>query len=164
MSYFEQAFSYTQDFEGWDKITNDPDDPGGLTKYGISKRSHPDVDIENLTEEEAKAIYKTDYWDPIKGDSIVNAALSIKLFDCAVNMGTHRAIKFFQEAANQMSCNLDEDGRMGPKTLSSLNSSDPDVFFLFLVPILEAYYTGLGKKKYLKGWLRRARTLPKVIE
>jgi len=37
--------------EGGAKLTKDPDDPGGVTKYGISKRSNPDVDVENLTED-----------------------------------------------------------------------------------------------------------------
>ena len=41
---------------------NDPKDPGGETNFGIAKRSHPDVDIENLTEDEAKDIYKEHYW------------------------------------------------------------------------------------------------------
>lgn len=41
---------------------DDPADPGGETKYGISKRSYPDLDIKNLTPEEATAIYQRDFW------------------------------------------------------------------------------------------------------
>ena len=41
---------------------NDPKDLGGETKYGITKRFYPDVDIKNLTKEQAKTIYHTDYW------------------------------------------------------------------------------------------------------
>mgnify|MGYP003149201708 FL=1 len=48
--------------EGGAKITRDPDDPGGLTKFGISKRSNPDVDIENLSEDDAVLIYLEKYW------------------------------------------------------------------------------------------------------
>ena len=76
-------------------------------------------------------------------------------------MGPFRATKIAQEALNDLRCGLAVDGKMGPKTLSALNGSDEDVFFLFLVSRLEQYYVGLNQRKFLKGWLRRARTLPK---
>ena len=37
---------------------NDPHDAGGETNYGIAKRWYPNVDIKNLTKEQAKKIYK----------------------------------------------------------------------------------------------------------
>ena len=48
---------------------NDPRDPGGETKFGISKRAHPNEDITNLTYERALEIYKTEYWDAHQLDS-----------------------------------------------------------------------------------------------
>jgi lysozyme family protein len=159
---FGKAFSYTMDWEGWDKVTNDPDDKGGITKYGISKKAHPEVDVEHLHEDGAKAIYRHDYWDAIKGDSIKYELVAIKLFDMAVNMGSHKAVKLVQEAVNQISMEqVDVDGKMGPKTIQALNGIDPDVLFLFLVPLLELFYRSLNQPKFLKGWLRRARTCPK---
>ena len=47
---------------------NDPSDPGGETKYGISKKAYPKVDIKNLTLDDAIEIYKDDYWLPAKVD------------------------------------------------------------------------------------------------
>lgn len=41
---------------------NDPYDPGGETKYGICKRSYPNLNIKELTLEEAKKIYHRDFW------------------------------------------------------------------------------------------------------
>ena len=67
---FDAAFGYAMGFEGWSAVSDDPDDPGGLTKYGISKVNHPEVDVANLTLEGAKAIYKKMYWNAIKGDQI----------------------------------------------------------------------------------------------
>ena len=159
---FDEAFNYTMPFEGWSACTNDPDDPGGLTKYGISKVNHPEVDVANLSLDGAKAIYRKHYWNPIKGDQIASGRVAIKFFDMAVNMGVKQATKLVQEALGDMGCSVAVDGMMGPKTLEALNGVDDDVLFVFLVPLLEAFYRGLGKPKYIKGWLRRARTLPHV--
>ena len=159
---FDEAFNYTMPFEGWSACTNDPDDPGGLTKYGISKVNHPEVDVANLSLEGAKAIYRKHYWNPIKGDQIASGRVAIKFFDMAVNMGVKQATKLVQEALGDMGCSVAVDGMMGPKTLEALNGVDDDVLFVFLVPLLEAFYRGLGKPKYIKGWLRRASTLPHV--
>ena len=157
---FDEAFNYTMPFEGWSACTNDPDDPGGLTKYGISKVNHPEVDVANLSLEGAKAIYRKHYWNPIKGDQIASGRVAIKFFDMAVNMGVKQATKLVQGALGDMGCSVAVDGVMGPKTLEALNGVDDDVLFVFLVPLLEAFYRGLGKPKYIKGWLRRASTLP----
>ena len=159
---FDEAFNYTMPFEGWSSCTNDPDDPGGLTKYGISKVNHPEVDVANLSLEGAKAIYRKHYWNPIKGDQIASGRVAIKFFDMAVNMGVKQATKLVQGALCDLGAHVEVDGVMGPKTLEKLNGVDDDVLFVFLVPLLEAFYRGLGKPKYIKGWLRRARTLPHV--
>ena len=171
---FDKAFEYTMPFEGWDAYTNDPDDKGGATKYGITVRTLKAIrfdvdgdgdvtenDVKSLTYSQAKDILKRKYWDVIQADSIESERIAIKLFDCAVNMGPARATRIAQEALNDLRYGLVVDGLMGPKTLSSLNGSDEDVFFLFLVSRLEQYYVGLNQRKFLKGWLRRARTLPK---
>lgn len=73
---------------------NDPKDSGGETKYGISKKAYPYVDIPNLTIEQAKQIYKKDYWDRCKCDYLPDA-LSVAVFDFAVNSGINRAIKAY---------------------------------------------------------------------
>ena len=68
MTTFDQAFAIVIGEEGG--YVNDPNDPGGETKYGIAKNSHPNVDIANLTLDQAKAIYKTEYWDKVFGDTL----------------------------------------------------------------------------------------------
>ena len=65
---------------------NDPSDPGGETKYGISKRAFPDLDIKNLTEEQAILIYYDEYWLDAKVDKLPDELHEIYL-DMVVNMG-----------------------------------------------------------------------------
>jgi hypothetical protein len=82
---FDKIIPFTLEHEGGAKITHDPNDPGGTTKYGISKHSHPELDIENMTEDQAKEIYLNQYWKPVaKG---IDDKLDMVAFDTAVNCG-----------------------------------------------------------------------------
>ena len=84
---------------------NDPKDPGGETNFGIAKRSHPDVDIKNLTKDGAKEIYKEVYWDKNKVESLPEDLRHI-YFDMCVNQGRGRAVKILQKAANAKGADL----------------------------------------------------------
>jgi len=75
---------------------NNPNDPGGETKYGISKRAHPNVDIANLTLDEAKEIYLDEYWMP-SGCENLPTPLDLCVFDAAVNSGITRAAQWLKE-------------------------------------------------------------------
>lgn len=92
---FEFALAVVLESEGgyvWDK-----NDPGGETNWGISKRSYPHLNIADLTLDEAKAIYKADYWNAISGD-ILPAALAVVSLDIAVNHGPGRLHEWLGEA------------------------------------------------------------------
>lgn len=65
---FDEAFERTLGHE--DGYVDDPRDPGGETKWGISKRSYPHLDIKNLTQDQAKGIYRTDFWNRINADRL----------------------------------------------------------------------------------------------
>jgi lysozyme family protein len=99
---------------------NDPDDPGGETNFGVAKRSHPDVDIANLTKDGAKEIYKEHYWDKNKVESLSEELRHI-YFDMCVNQGRGRAVKILQKAANAKGANLKVDGGMGPMTIAAMD-------------------------------------------
>jgi lysozyme family protein len=88
MADFEKAIDFVLKNEGG--YVNHPDDPGGETKYGIAKRSHPSVDIKNLTVEGAKGIYLSEYWIP-SGAGNLSDALALVHFDTAVNCGVGKA-------------------------------------------------------------------------
>jgi|SRR5215470_9792304 len=120
---------------------NDPDDPGGPTKWGIDHRSHPNVDIRNLTRDEAVEIYFESYWQPNKCGTLP-PKLGESHMDACVNNGAQRAKKFLA-AANG-------DARK--------YNDERQAFYYRLV---EARPTS---KKYLKGWLNRLNDLRKWIE
>lgn len=66
--WFERAVQIVLEKEG--VLSDDARDPGGLTKYGITKREYPDLDIANITVADAVAIYRRDYWAKIRGDDL----------------------------------------------------------------------------------------------
>jgi len=134
---------------------NDPDDRGGETKYGISKKQYPDLDIKSLTIDEAKEIYKRDYWDKVSADDIEDEHIAFELFDTAVNMGVRTATKLIQ-----LSCEAHPDGIMGANTLNKINSSNKELILTKFKLAKVARYAYLCKKrpenkKYLFGWINR---------
>lgn len=116
--HFDQCFERLIGHEGG--YTAGTGDPGGETKYGISKRSYPAEDIKNLTLERAKQIYKRDFWGPAGCDAVPNA-VRFDLFDTAVNSGCETAIKILQRAAGVVA-----DGKLGPKTLMAIQIMDQE--------------------------------------
>ena len=119
LTTFDDIIEVVLEHEGG--YVNDPKDPGGETNFGIAKRSHPDVDIANLTREEAKDIYYEDYWCDNKVPHVPDNLKHI-YFDMCVNQGRGRAVKILQRAANAKGAGLKIDGGMGPKTLSAIEN------------------------------------------
>jgi len=94
MNDFKDAFQFVLKWEGG--YSNDSNDPGGETKYGISKRSYPELDISKLTIKEAEKIYYENYW--IKaGCQHMAFPLNIINFDTAVNMGRKKAEELWEK-------------------------------------------------------------------
>lgn len=138
---------------------NDPDDPGGATKFGVDQRSHPDVDIRNLTEEKAKAIYRKDYWAKIKGGDLPEK-IAVVVMDIAVNNGTGRAAKWLQELAG-----VTADGVIGPITVAASQKLN-EVDVASLLDRREDFYRAIANgrmAKFLKGWLNRNNDLRKLV-
>ena len=135
---------------------NDPKDLGGETKYGITKRFYPDVDIKNLTIEQATEIYKKDYWDKNRVESLPQNLWHI-YFDMCVNMGKRTAVKVLQRAAVNKGRDIEVDGGLGPMTIGALKGVELDRVRAFRVK----YYVDLitarpEQEKFYLGWFRRA--------
>lgn len=92
-SNFQQAIKFVLKWEGG--YVDNPNDPGGETNFGISKRAYPHLDIKNLAEEQAKEIYHRDYWVKVGCIEIAHP-LDIVVFDTAVNLGVSRALEFLK--------------------------------------------------------------------
>lgn len=129
---------------------NHPHDPGGETKFGISKRSYPHLDILNLTRDEAKAIYRKDYWEAAKVDQVPDT-IKLIYFDCAVNQGIDTAIKCLQRAVG-----VKPDGVFGHATRSFMeNTGSVELLTAFALERHEAYAKSPKWEYFGKGWSRR---------
>ena len=105
---FKSWFEWLLKWEGT-VFENDPDDPGGATKFGIDQRSHPKEDIRNLTRERAAQIYWDEYWTRSKADKMP-AKVGEVVANIAVNAGHGRASRWLQHAVGAT-----VDGEIGPK-------------------------------------------------
>src|SRR5712691_8983205 len=121
MATFDRAIGTVLEHEGG--YTFDPADPGGETNFGLSKRQYPNLDLKNLTVDQAKAIYKRDYW---RYGRIRNQDVATKVFDMAVNVGPPTAHRLLQTALNALGQKLAVDGVFGPLTLAATNGVNPD--------------------------------------
>lgn len=145
---FDDAIEIILKFEGG--YVNDPQDPGGETKYGISKRAYPNLDIKNLTMDEAKDVYFVNYWKKMHCDKLSDG-INLAVFDCSVNQGTSRATLFLQKLAGTK-----QDGIIGPKTLAAVNKKDQKHFLVNYLTERQLHYVSLSKfDRFGRGWTRR---------
>ena len=168
-SAFDQAMEFVFRWEGG--LVNDPNDPGGLTKYGISQRAYPQVDIASLTREQAKEVYRSDYWRTL-GLTHLPPVVAVVVMDTAVNLGIRRATQLLQMAYNDLADgnHLAVDGVLGPVTRRTViefaGGPEPARALLFSQRLLMrrmGRYARLaanpGLAGFLRGWIRRAAAL-----
>jgi len=153
---FSLAIVKTLAREGGATYTDVASDKGGATKYGISQRAYPSLDIRNLTEAQAREIYKRDYWDRVGGDAIQSQLVAENLFDTAVNMGVRTASKLAQLCTDQT-----PDGVIGSHTIDALNAANEHQFLAAYTLSKVARYVDICNKdrsqsKFLLGWINRA--------
>ena len=144
---FDRCMSAVFSHEGG--YANDPNDPGGETRYGISKRSYPNEDIRNMTRTRAAQIYRRDFWNAVKGDELP-AGLDLVAFDAAVNSGPSRGAKWLQSALGVIA-----DGRIGPQTLTAARTAPSTAIDRACNARLGWLRTLPTWKHYGNGWTRR---------
>lgn len=154
-SNFDIAFDVLMKVEGG--LVDDPHDIGGLTKFGISQKAYPNLDIESLTLEQAKEIYKKDYWDKCRCDELP-PSFDVAVFDTAVNMGCVKAVILLQKAIREK-----VDGVIGPKTIETVNKAGQDELRRLLLYRLFEYSLSYGYVHYKNGWFDRLLTISGVI-
>ena len=183
MADFKEAFKLTMGHEG--EYSFDPDDAGGETYRGISRRYHPNwegwivIDGRNKNIEKIKKLnlnsyvmefYKEYYWNKFLGNEILSQNIADEMFDTSVNLGIEKSVIFLQEALNYLNRNellypdLVVDGVIGNNTMNALDAylqKDKEVYLLKIMNILQGmHYLNFMKKsptqeKYCRGWLNR---------
>ncbi len=169
---FLAAFALLIDHEKG--FTDDPRDRGNWTpdgvlrgtKYGISARQYPHLDIRNLTLEEARAVYLADYWNRVRADDLP-PRLAFLAFDAAVNNGVPAASRWLQAAVG-----ADPDGIVGPGTVQRAREAvarwgETEVCGLFQARRIVGMAAMKDWAVFANGWAKRlallmwqARTFP----
>lgn len=160
MTSLEIALNWIIETEGG--YVNHPSDPGGETKYGISKRQYPYLDIESLSEKAARDIYRRDYWLKNQCDKLP-APLALFTFDCFVNHKPKTAAMLLQMAIGARA-----DGIIGPMTLERASNSDQHTAVRFMALERLDYYDKIAQSNsklsaFLQGWRGRVLDLYELI-
>jgi lysozyme family protein len=172
---FLKFIPFVLDHEGR-YFENEPHDHGNMgdgktpgnygTHFGIDAASHPGVDIVNLTEDQATAIYWNEYLAE-RVEDIPEPACFVYYDDC-VNAGRPDATRILQEALNQDGASLAIDGELGPATLAAAAKSKPYIIALRMLDLRDKHYDLIAERnpteaRYLKGWLSRVSDLRQSI-
>jgi lysozyme family protein len=150
---FDSAIKHVLRWEG--EYVNDKDDLGGETKYGITKRRYPNLNIADLTVEEAVAIYRRDFYEELN-INLLPKHLQYIVFDGCINQGPGWTIKALQKLSG-----VKADGVIGPLTANAAK----DVHLVAMISKRYNRYVFIARyrnnKKFLKGWLNRLEDVSK---
>src|ERR1017187_2452480 len=154
MADFDIAVEFLLGHEGG--LVVNTSDPGGRTNFGISQRRYPTIDIAKLTRDDAKQIYRHDYWrfDPIASQRVAN-----KLLDMAANVGPVPAAKLLQQSLRYFVVGpIVIDGMLGHQTISAIESVHEDALAAELKARACVHHAGVssrpGMDQFLLGWIR----------
>jgi len=154
---FDFAVEKVLNIEG---VHDQGDAVGGDTWYGISRKAHQDIIPWPPSREQAITIYRTSYWDLVRGDEMP-PPIALVVFDAAVQHGVRDAIRFLQEALNYMAgARLTVDGDLGPLTLAAVRGALPSRVAAEILARRGIYYPTLPNWEDNKlGWSRRLFTV-----
>lgn len=145
---FDSAVEFVLKAEGFE--SNDPLDPGSFTRYGISQRAHPDVDVSRLTEQAAVDLYRARYWEAYRLDRLP-PAIAMAVFDGTVQHGGRPAIRMLQHALG-----LSMDGIVGAQTVGACYRADQAELLATYCARRAVYYAHLSTfGRFGVGWMRR---------
>lgn len=156
MSHFDKAIIDVLRHEGG--LVNSPQDPGGLTNFGLSQRTYPKLDLRHITKSEAIEIYRRDFWYP-KYDRMPYE-IAAKVFDIAVNCGARTAHKLLQRAAQVI-----DDGVIGNRTIDAVNAFSVGALLDNITIEQKKFYAAVVHNRptssiFMAGWTHRAEWHP----
>jgi len=153
---FDKCLAMLLEHEGG--YVNSKHDRGGMTNLGVTKRVYDEwigresteQEMRDLTPDDVAPIYKKNYWDRVKGDSLPSG-LDWACFDWAVNSGSGRPSKAVQRAVGAT-----QDGAIGNQTLGLVAEKDPKFIIDYVYTVRQAFYESLDDFKHFgRGWSRR---------
>ena len=179
MADFGPAFKKLMITEGG--YSNRPQDRGGETYAGISRKHWPDwagwthvdawkirgghprdLDADELLQHKVRAFYLNNFWDAICGEEIDHQRIAEELFDSGINCGMKTAVNWLQRSLHMVAAaQLRVDGALGPKTLAAINGCRwPGEVLKAMNGLQFLHYWNLVMKDptqsiFLRGWLRR---------
>lgn len=125
---------------------NHPSDPGGETKFGISKRSYPDLNIRTLERSDAERIYERDFVERYRLRELRDYKTAEWFLDWLVHSGPSVIRRV------QRKLGVDADGVVGEQTLAALNGmANPHDLLLWRLEFL----VSLARHPFLGGWIAR---------
>ncbi len=137
---------------------NNVHDKGGMTNLGVTKRVYDkwigrestEQEMRDLTPDDVAPIYKKNYWNRVKGDSLPSG-LDWSCFDWAVNSGSGRPAKAVQRAVGAT-----VDGAIGKQTVGLIMEKDPEFIIDYVYTVRKSFYESLDDYKHFgRGWSRR---------
>lgn len=179
MADFEKFIPHVFKWEGG--YGHYKEDPGGCTNMGITidtwRRFGYDKngdgiitckDVAQITEDDAKAIYKKWFWEANGGDLIANQKLAEIIVDWCINSGAGIAIVRVQRILNEMGAKLVTDGIVGKKTIAAINEANQEELYRRIWLAREEFYKTITLRNpqfkiFLQGWLNRLNSFPKEI-
>jgi len=176
MANIKIALEMVLDYEGGH--VKDPDDTGGETYRGISRRYHPewegwayiDVGDWNGADRLVEEFYRENYWNKLCGDSIRSQEIANELMEMCIHLGHYRVHVVLQEGVNlfnnrqKLWKDIKVDGVIGKKTISALDKADKRGRSSSIVKYLNCeqghmYKLSIKKReineKYAVGWYKR---------
>jgi lysozyme family protein len=162
---FEQSLALVLRHEGG--FVNHPRDPGGITNLGVTKSTYENwlgrkvtkTEMQALTLADVEPIYKTNYWDKIRGKDLPYG-VDYAMFDFAVNSGTRRAARTLQQLVG-----VHDDGIVGPFTLGAVKAVHPNELLEDLCNARMEFLRGLEHwDTFGRGWTRRINEVKTAAE
>ena len=153
---FDQCMKWVLHHEGG--FVNHPDDPGGITNHGVTKKVYEEwverevseQEMRDLTHEDVAPIYKKNYWDRLRADDLPSG-VDFCTFDWGVNSGTSRSAKALQRMVG-----VTADGGIGPMTLQAVANHDPQDLIEQMHYVRDQFYRSLSTfGTFGNGWTRR---------
>lgn len=140
---------------------NNPNDKGGETNFGISKRRYPNEDIKAMTVDRAKELYRKDFWEKLCCDQLPSP-LAIAVFDAAVNQGEGAAARMLQIVVG-----ANVDGIVGPNTVTATFKAGDGVLRKFMAQRMARYVRTVMKDftqdAFTENWSNRLMRLAQVV-